>query len=412
MPGALFVALSAALVAIAGACQNPVGSECAVAADCGTAALCVAGECVADERVPVLPTEGEGDGPGPTEGEGEGFEGEGDVGEGEAEDACQDNADCPPQEVCFDEGGTLLCGACLTSDECDPGETCQNDACVVVGGGGGEGEGEGPVGEGEGEVPVGEGEGEPADPCAGVVCPEFQVCNAGVCDYSGPVCDAFQGFVVPPFADLSETLDVSSGTNVHDRLSTAQETGDHLLDAYTLDVAPIANVVNTLLNDTTNPPPVSLTVALRSTAFDPFLAVIDDAFGPNNDQCQGVAVNDDFPASDRQNSLIELPLEELAFTTNNVVVTTFADDVAGPYTLRVRPVLCGLETDSLATFNGCARALSTTTNTCALNNPCERNAQGLTTGSACCIKTGAASTGCARSGDGPIVRFAAPGVCD
>ncbi len=153
---------------------------------------------------------------------------------------------------------------------------------------------------------------------------------------------------------------------------------------------------------------------MATTTFDPFLAVLDDGTG----QCTAVLANDDTPAGDTRHSQVVLPLARLASDDNSVVATSFATDVGGAYDLRVRPNLCGLETDSLETFDGCARALSTRDQSCVLNNPCERDAsppgvdgRGNLTGFACCIKTGSA-TGCGRSGTQPIIRFAVTdGTC-
>jgi len=79
----------------------------------------------------------------------------------------------------------------------------------------------------------------------------------------------------------------------------------------------------------------------------------------------------------------------------------------GTYTLELRPTLCGHTTDSRLTWNNCARALATTTNSCA-SNPCERDEDGNTTGIFCCLQPS-----CGTDPGEPIVRFFdGTGVCD
>jgi len=340
------VALGGGLIA----CDGAPASGCRVAADCEVNAVCVDGACVASVVVPV---EGEGEA---AEGEGEKAEGEGEEGEGE-------------------EG------------EGEEGE-------------GEEGEGE----EGEGE----EGEGEA--PCVGVTCREFQQCEPSTeaCEYTGDICDAFQGFNLPAFSSSSVALSEASGSNFYDHFNAARTAGDYLLDAWQLDLASIATVVNLIGADTSDPPAVKLRVDVNAVDFDPFIGVIDNGGG----QCLLRAENDDFPAGNARNSRVELPVTALGSTTNHVVVSSFLAETSGSYDIRVRPLLCGEEVDSTLTFNQCGRALSTTANNCVDNNPCERDTAGNLTGRACCISTSLATAttanNCGRRTGETITTFESP----
>jgi hypothetical protein len=320
-----------------------------------------------------------------------------------------------------------VAGDCAVSADCERGQLCVEGACVAdaapVGGEGegedikplpeeGEGEeGEGEVkGEGEGEVVVGEGEGEgEVDPCAGVVCAAFQECFAGSCEYVGEVCDAFQRFGVAAFDDVNTELSVASGSHVYAEFDpTLQIAGDHLLDAYALDTSAIDDVVDLVRGDSNMPPQIGLRVDVAGGGFDTFLGIFNDA------NCNVVAVNDDFNGQIAR-SRVDLGGGQINNSDKDIVVTTRNADVAGaalPYALATTPLLCGEQVDSAATFNGCARALSTRNQLCATNNPCERNAAGITTGFACCISTGVADADrtCDRLNGEPIFLFRAPGT--
>jgi hypothetical protein len=361
MSARVVVAISALACALSlPACEEPPALGCAVADDCALGQACVNGNCVGGSTPTPLPTEGEGE-------EGEGEEGEGEEGEGEGD---------------------------LAEGEGEEGE-----------GEGDTGEGEGEEGEGEGDT-GGEGEGE-GDPCAGVVCPEFQRCFDGVCDYVGDVCDAFQGFGRTVDETDTLTLGISQQSNVYEHFNASADTrvrnGDYLLDAFDLDTSPMASVLAVIAADNTSRPQAGVRFEVTSTAFDPYIGVFNEA------QCLVLDANDDIAVGDRTKSRVDIDRVELS-PAPQLVVSTFGANQSGSYTIRTKPLLCGEEVDNLETFNRCGFAISRSgsTQTCEDNNPCARNpATNLRTGEFCCISTSAAAGGnaCGRSTGEPITRI-------
>ena len=178
--------------------------------------------------------------------------------------------------------------------------------------------------------------------------------------------------------------------------------GGHFFDDFVVDFASL-RVLSVLRADTTNVQPVTLKIELTSTAFDPFLAVVNDS------DCSVVIENDDEPAASTTHSQISLTPAQM-LPEQRIMVTSRQPDATGPYALRIRPTLCGLETPSIEIFNNCANAMSRSPSaSCASTNPCERDEAGALTGFYCCIET--VANGCGRSGAEPIFLVPDEALC-
>jgi hypothetical protein len=150
--------------------------------------------------------------------------------------------------------------------------------------------------------------------------------------------------------------------------------GAHYVDNFFVTTTSLPALA-ALQGDATPPLPVELIVRMTSTAFDPYLFLMDES------TCQVIAENDDAAVGDTENSEVKMNLLTIQADTN-IVATSFAADAQGTYDLRVRPTLCGLEVQDLTTWNNCARAL---VGASCSNNPCERTANNDFTGRFCCV---------------------------
>ncbi|MBM4279586.1 MAG: hypothetical protein FJ137_02100 [Deltaproteobacteria bacterium] len=146
--------------------------------------------------------------------------------------------------------------------------------------------------------------------------------------------------------------------------------------------------LSALQADPTPPLPAELVVRMDAVDFDPYLAVVDNA------ACTVLDENDDLTPGDTRASAVRVDLREVDADTH-FVATSFFADATGSYALRVRPTLCGVETDSLATWNLCALPMATRDFTCA-NNPCARDVNNALVGKYCCL-----NENCGRTGDEP-----------
>jgi hypothetical protein len=175
-------------------------------------------------------------------------------------------------------------------------------------------------------------------------------------------------------SDGTQQLGVAGNSPRYDRISTGQAAGAHFADNFFVTTTSLPALAN-LRADATPPTPVELIVRMTSTAFDPYLFLMDES------TCQVIDENDD--AGSTTVSEVKMNLLTIQADTN-IVATSFAADAQGSYDLRVRPTLCGLEVQDLATWNNCARAL--VGSSCS-NNPCERTATNAFTGRFCCVNS-------------------------
>ena len=123
-------------------------------------------------------------------------------------------------------------------------------------------------------------------------------------------------------------------------------------------------------------PTMKMQVTLTSTAFDPILYVFDDSGGT----CLLTGTNDDIANPGNLNS--QLTVDFAAQSQAELVVTSFGQGT-GAYTLQTRPLLCGVATDSRATYDTClpqVQAQGCNANPCVLPDP-----DGTTSGHFCCV---------------------------
>jgi hypothetical protein len=339
-----------------GACSGPQGPRCIVSADCDEDAICVDGVCrgADDAGRPSLPG-GDGEGEGNSEGEGE-------------------------------DGGTHEGG-----DE-DPGEDP----------GEGEGEGEDPgEGEGEGEDPgEGEGEGEGGGSSCSPACGAYQQCVDGGCAFVGELCATFgEAGTVAPFSEQPDVALGPAGRSVRfDAFLSAQTAATYF---YNVDrvVTSSLTALPALQSDPTPPLPAELLIEMTAQDFDPYVAVVQEA------SCTVLVENDDAVPGDRIRSLARVDLLDVDARTH-VVASSFVGDATGSYGLRLRPTLCGQETDTLATWNLCVQPMATRDFTCS-SNPCARDAGNNLVGKYCCL-----NANCGRTGNEAIFLVDDPVGCN
>ena len=314
--------------------DEPLGTDCKVAANCADNEICVNGSCVPDVIGPI-PVEGEGvTGDPKGEGEGEGVVvGVGGEGEGEGD---------------------------ITA----------------------EGEGEGAEGEGaEGEGAEGEGaEGEGAEG-EGVAPPP--VCDVGECGFQqdctadhvctnqagSVICDSVPSTTIDFFADQTSTIDNAVGDRFtfqgKDRFYVRRVT--NMRPGMKVDVQVTSSIdVEVYLLDDSN-----LQCAVAADI---------DSFVTNEEFLLNVPANDI--------NMVVTSFDEIPATAT-VGIRTRGILCDGSNAANSGNAL-GDETDTQATYDQCFRALfeeGATSNTCASANPCARDANNNTVGKFCTLQS-------------------------
>jgi len=238
-----------------------------------------------------------------------------------APDTCIDGfCECVPQctgQECGPDGCGGTCGGC------EANETCTSGTCTCV--------------------PQCTGKQCGTDGCGGScgACESFEACNAsGQCVVDGEVCDYFFDPDV-----------LSAFGTVNANLTAADE-------LFEWDARPPRRIDNFGVLATKESTSV---LTLTSTVFDTYLYV----YRVDGGQCTQVAKNDDVVTGDTDSSL-SITISDTGLY--EIVVSSFAGDATGAYTLSSTTDLCGLDIDA-ATYAKCAPIIAAQANPCQ-NNPC------------------------------------------